>query len=91
MATEPEICKNCNKIVSRGNEFTFGTDCYCNFPIELINLCQKYDKENEVPVLNLEHVKQFREQGTIPQESAYIIEAESSDQTNKRPLPKTPA
>ena len=89
MATEPETCENCNKIVSRGNEFTFGTDCYCNFPIELINLCQKYvDKENEVPVLNLEHIKQFREQGTFPQELAYIIE---EDPRVKKPLPKTPA
>ena len=74
--------------VSRGNEFAFGTDCCCTFPTKLINLCKKYEeKENKVPILNLEHIKQFREQGTFPQELAYI-EAETKE---KRPLPKTPA
>ena len=92
MATEPEICNNCNKIVSRGNEFTFGTDCYCNFPIELTNLCQNFvDKENKVPVLNLEHIKEFREHGTFPQELTYTTYDIEEDPRDKRPLPKTPA
>ena len=85
------LCETCNLVLAQGYEFTYGTDCYCTFPTELINFCKKYvEKENKAPVLNLEHVKQFREQGTFPQELAYI-EVERSEDSNQRPLPKTPA
>ena len=84
------VCETCNLTVAQeGEHLTWGRHCYCNLPQELIDLCQNFvDKENKIPVLNLEHIKQFREHGTFPQELAYIFHEDPGD---KRPLPKTPA
>ena len=75
-----DICENCQLPVPQGEEYTWGKDCYCGFPSEIVNLCAKVaEKENRVPVLHLDHIKQFREHGTFPKELAYTANTETDD------------
>ena len=74
------LCEVCQLRVPKGQKYTWTRDCYCAFPEELIDLCKKFvEIENKVPVLDTNHIKQFREHGTFPQELAYIVNPDISD------------
>ena len=77
MATE-QFCEICQLPIPQGDEYVWTQDCFCAFPKELVNLCKKHEKkENRLMALNLEHVKQFRRDGSFPKELAYIVNTES--------------
>lgn len=74
------LCEVCQLRVPKGQKYTWTRDCYCAFPEELIDLCKRFvEIENKVPVLDTNHIKQFREHGTFPEEVAYIVNPDISD------------